>query len=101
MIIDRNLLKIKLKDKRIKKNSLDEYIQKLMDSYKISKNEAKYFVFTGEISNQAYQQDSQKINILYKSGKVDDISRATDQFDLKALSKSVTKYYICFPKDKM
>ena len=101
MIIDRALLKIKLKDKKIKKNSLNEHIQKLMDTYKISKYEAEYFVFTGEISNQAYHQDSQKINILYKSGKVDDISKAADQFNLKALSKSVTKYYICFPKDKM
>jgi HD superfamily phosphohydrolase len=101
MIIDRTLLKIKLKEKKIKKNSLNEHIKKLIDLYKISKNEAEYFVFTGEISNQAYQQDTQKINILYKSGKVEDISKATDQFDLKALSKPVTKYYICFPKDKM
>lgn len=101
MIIDRSLLKIKLKDKKIKENNLKEHIQKLMDSYNLSIKEAEYFVFTGEISNQAYQQDSQKINILYKSGKVEDISKATDQFDLKALSKSVTKYYICFPKDKM
>lgn len=101
MIIDRALLKIKIKDKRVKNNSLNEHIQNLIESHKITKHEAEYFVFTGEISNQAYQQDFQKINILYKSGKVEDISKATDQFDLKALSKSVTKYYICFPKDKM
>jgi HD superfamily phosphohydrolase len=101
MIINRTLLKIKIKDKKIENKKLQEHIQKLMKAHKISKLEAEYFVFEGEVSNQAYQKDTQKINILYKSGKVEDIFKATDQFDLKVLSKSVTKYYICYPKDRM
>ncbi|MGK0430836.1 MAG: hypothetical protein ACJARX_002515, partial [Psychroserpens sp.] len=32
-------------------------------------------------------------------GKVVDIAKASDQFNIKALSKSVTKYYICYPKE--
>ena len=73
---------------------MQEQTQKMMKQHQISNIEAKYFVFDGEISNQAYQHKSQKINVLYKSGKVEDISKATDQLNLKALSKSVTKYYI-------
>jgi HD superfamily phosphohydrolase len=101
MIINRTLLKIKIKDKKFENKKLQEHIQKLMKAHKISKLEAEFFVFEGEVSNQAYQKDTQKINILYKSGKVEDIFKATDQFDLKVLSKSVTKYYICYPKDRM
>lgn len=101
MILNRTLLKIKIRDKKIKKDLLQEHLQKLMGRYEISNHEAQYFVFTGEISNQAYQHKTQKINILYKSGKVEDIVKASDQLNLKALSKSVTKYYICYPKDKM
>lgn len=101
MIINRTLLKIKIKDRRFENNKLQERIHKLIKAHNISKHEAEYFVFEGEVSNQAYQKNTQKINILYKSGKVEDIFKATDQFDLKALSKSVTKYYICYPKDKM
>ena len=101
MILNRELLKIKIRDKKIKKAMLQEHLQKLMEKHQISKHEAQYFIFSGEISNQAYQHKVQKINILYKSGKVEDIVKASDQLNLKALSKSVTKYYICYPKDKM
>jgi len=101
MILNRTLLKIKIKDKRFKKDLLEQHIHNLMAKNQITKHEAQYFVFVGEISNQAYQHKTQKINILYKSGKVEDIAKATDQLNVKALSKSVTKYYICYPKDKM
>ena len=101
MLINRDLLKVKLKNKKVKKEKLQIHVQKLMETYNISKEEANYFVFTGEISNQAYQIKKQHINILYKNGKIQDIIKASDQLNLKALSKTVTKYYICYPKEKL
>jgi len=101
MIINRDLLKIKFKDKKIKKSNLTSHIDELIAKYSITKEEASYFVFNGEVSNHAYQKHKQKIKILYKSGKVSDIVKATDHLNLKVLSKPVTKYYICFPKDKL
>ncbi|MEZ4855943.1 MAG: HD domain-containing protein [Gelidibacter sp.] len=98
MIINRDLLKIKLKNKKIKKDQLKIHKQNLIDKYKINDEDANYFVFMGNISNQAYQLDSQNINILLKNGKIQDIVKASDQLNLKALSKPVTKYYICYPK---
>jgi len=99
MIINRNLLKIKMKNKLIKKKNLEKHIKKLIKTYNISTKEAAYFVFTGSISNQAYQLKHQNINILHKSGKIEDIVKASNQLSLKALSKTVTKYYICYPKE--
>ncbi len=101
MILNRNLLKIKLKDKNVKTENLNNYIESLVNNYKITKKEAEYFVFSGSISNQAYVPKTQNINILYKSGKIEDITKASDQFNIKALSKPVTKYYICYPKVKL
>lgn len=101
MIINRNLLKIKLKNKKIKDEDLKIHLQHLMNTYKISLKEAEYFVFTGEISNQAYELNHHKINILYKSGKIVDIVKASDQLHVKALTKPITKYYICYPKEKL
>jgi len=98
MIINRNLLKIKLKNKPIKDKLLKKHLEELMVKYDITKEEAQYFVFIDSISNQAYQSKIQTINILQKSGKVVDIAKASDQFNIKALSKPVTKYYICYPK---
>ncbi|MDO6596758.1 HD domain-containing protein [Oceanihabitans sp. 2_MG-2023] len=101
MIINRDLLKVKLKKKKIKTENLNLHKQTLIEKFQISEEEASYFVFTGEISNQAYQQKKQKINILHKNGKIEDIVKASDQLNLKALSKPVTKYYICYPKQKL
>ena len=101
MIINRDLLKIKIKNKPIKRLDLQSYEEALMSKYKITKAEAQYFVFSGEITNIAYQQKKQHINILLKSGKTKDIVKASDQLNLKALSKPVTKYYMCYPKKKM
>ncbi|TGV03972.1 HD domain-containing protein [Flavivirga rizhaonensis] len=101
MIINRDLLKVKLKKKVIKKQNLEKHIQNLINAHDINEDEAKYFVFTGEISNQAYQLKHQGINILHKSGKIEDIVKASDQLNLKALSKPVTKYYICYPKETL
>ncbi len=100
MIINRDLLKIKLKKKEPKQERLREHIKKLKERHNISEEEARYFVFSGEISNLAYKKEDEKIHILYKSGKITDVVKASDHFNLKALSKPVTKYYICYPKQK-
>lgn len=101
MIINRDLLKIKIKKKPIKLDSLNKYLNSIILKYGITKKEANYFVFTGTIFNQAYETKQQNINILYKSGKIQDIVKASDHLNLKALSKPVTKYYICYPKSTL
>ncbi|WP_405206786.1 HD domain-containing protein [Aquimarina sp. LLG6339-5] len=98
MIIDRDLLRIKIKKKTFNADKIDKRINDFRLKSNISEDEARYFIFTGMISNQAYHQNKQNINILYKSSKIVDIVSATDQFNLKALSKPVTKYFICYPK---
>ena len=42
--------------------------------------------------------EKETINLYTKSGKVIDVAKASDQFNLKALSKKVIKNYMCFPK---
>ena len=70
----------------------------LMNIYAISEKEAEYFVFKGKIKNQAYNKSGEPIHILKKDGTTEEVAEASDQLNLKALSKPVTKYYICFPK---
>ena len=101
MIINRELLSIKIQNKQIKSANFDKHVEKLIDKYNISKSEATYFVFKGEISNQAYQKKSQQINIQLKTGKVVEIIKASDHLNLKVLSKPVNKFYMCFPKTKL
>ena len=98
MLIDRDLIKIKIKKRPIKSDKLDKHLSRVKEMYEISDKEAEYFVFNGTISNQAYNANKQNINILYKTNKIVDIVKATDQFNLQALSKPVTKHFICYPK---
>ncbi len=98
MIINRDLLKIKLKNKPVKPEVIEKHILKFMEAYNVSQHEASYFVFSDSISNQAYHSEKQRIQILQKSGRVVDISKASDQFNIKALSKPIVKYYLCYPK---
>ena len=100
MIINRDLLKVKLKKRPVAGEKLESHLEKVMNRYNISREEAGYFVFSGDISNLAYKREDEKIHILFKSRKVTDVIKASDHFNLKALSKPVTKYYICYPKPK-
>jgi len=98
MLINRNLLKIKLKNKPIKASKFEEKLQEVMENFEISKEEANYFVFSGTTSNTAYHAKDEQIKIMYKNGKTKDVAKASDQFNLKALSQPVIKYYISYPK---
>ena len=55
-------------------------------------------IFTNKISNNAYQQRKDRINIQMKSGEIKDITEASDQFNINVLTKTVNKYFLCFPK---
>ncbi|MCV6629082.1 MAG: HD domain-containing protein [Flavobacteriaceae bacterium] len=101
MILHRNLLRIKIKKQPIKKERLENQRLETAQLLGISPEEATYFVFTGTISNQAYNAKKQNINILKKSGKLVDVAQASDQLNLKALSNKVIKYFICHPKAKI
>ncbi len=98
MIINRDLLKIKMLDEKPSKELVMSYKQKFIDLTKLSEKEVAYFVFKGSLKNQAYNKQSEPIHIYKKDKTIEDVVEASDQLHLKALSKQVTKYYICFPK---
>ncbi len=98
MIINRDLLKIKLSSEKFTKEDVDELRKKWQEFHPMAANELSYFVFRGKIKNQAYSKDMEPIRILKKDGTLEDVVEASDQLNLKALSKPVTKFYICFPK---
>lgn len=99
MIINRDLLKIQMMDNKPNNNSLLSYKEKFVYKYKTTQLETDYFIFKGKIKNQAYNQESEPIRMLKKDGSIEDVVQASDQLSLKALSKPVTKYFICYPKD--
>jgi hypothetical protein len=98
MIINRDLLKIKLNSEKFSKEVLEVSIAAFSKENGISIQDANYFIFKGKIKNQAYSIEAEPIRILKKDMTVEDVVEASDQLNLKSISKQVTKYYICFPK---
>jgi HD superfamily phosphohydrolase len=97
-LIDRNLYKIELQNKNFAPTQQNQLLEKVMKKYKITKKEASYFVFTENVNNSAYNSSKFQIHILQKDGSLIDVAKASDQLNLKMLSKKVTKYFLCYPK---
>ena len=98
MIINRDLLKVKLNSEKFPKEEIQELTAQFSKQNNITIQDAEYFVFKGKIKNQAYSKVAEPIHILKKDKTIEDVVEASDQLNLKALSKPVTKYYICYPK---
>jgi HD superfamily phosphohydrolase len=98
MVLNRDLLKIQITEDKPDKSEIQALKNKFMNLASLSEKEADYFVFKGKLKNQAYSKSSAPIYILKKDNSIEDVVEASDQMYLKALSKEVTKYYVCFPK---
>ncbi len=98
MLINRDLLKIEIGLEPYTSEKVDLHLDNFREQEGLDKEEAAYFVFSGSISNQAYDSKKQHIKLLLKNGETSDILTESDQYNLEALSKKVTKYFICYPK---
>ncbi|MCF6296531.1 MAG: HD domain-containing protein [Flavobacteriaceae bacterium] len=97
-IINRKLPKVEMQNQKFSKNYFDKIEKTVAQNLSINKEQLQYFVFKGEIKNIAYSSVNERINILYKNGDIADITEASDNLNIQALSKSVIKYFICYPK---
>lgn len=102
MIVNRKLLRIEImstKDEISK--TIEAKRAEVAQEYDLSVDSAKYFVFKGKMTNQAYRKDKEPIMILKKDSSVEDVLVASDQLNLKALTKPVMKYFVCYPKNDL
>lgn len=99
MIINRNLLKVKLTKEEVSDEKFQKLQQKTKEKYDLSDHEVNYFVYKSTVSNQAYDSLKEGIKILSKNGKVIEATKASDHLNLQVLSKPVKKYFVCYPKE--
>lgn len=99
-IASRRLLKLSISEDAFSEEIIQQKRLEYSKKAKISLEEAAYFVFSGEVSNQPYFENSQKpIMIWSKNGQVRDLSTASDMQNIHALSEPVIKYYLCQPEE--
>ncbi|MFY9311086.1 MAG: HD domain-containing protein [Bacteroidia bacterium] len=94
-LVDRKLFTVEMQGKPFPATKIAELKKSISKQCKLTDKEMDYFVFSGAVSNDAYRGE---INILYKDGTLKDIAKASDQLNIDVLTKTVKKYYLCYPK---
>lgn len=97
-IINRKLFHVTLVSKEGFISKLDRYKELCKEKLEVENNLLDYFVFGDKLKNQAYDLKAEPIRIFTKDRGVIDVLEASDQYNLKALSEPVYKYFICYPK---
>ena len=97
-LVNRRLFKVEMQNLPFKAGRINELKKEVKKKYKLNEKEVSYFVFTGNVENDAYRSDKIGINILFKDGTSVDIAKASDQLNIDVLAKTVKKYYLCYPK---
>jgi HD superfamily phosphohydrolase len=96
-LVNRNLFKIEISKEPYSEDRISLEKELIKSTYKLSDDELKYFVYTDILSNKAYNEHKQNINLLMKSGEIIDLSKASDNLNISALAQPVEKYFLCYP----
>ncbi|WP_048747188.1 HD domain-containing protein [Capnocytophaga ochracea] len=97
MLLNRDLLKIKVRLNDFEEQKIKR-LQKLSLAKGVEEKDMKYFVFTGVMTNRAYNPGKEIIKILTKNGRVVDLTKTSEAINLEPLSQVTERYYICYPK---
>ncbi len=96
-MVNRRLLKVKYSGTEFTIAEIEEKKKETMKYLNICREEAGFFVFTGEANNNTYSIEEEHIKILFKDGSVRDISEVDNALINQTLFGTVKKFYICYP----
>lgn len=97
MLVNRKLLKVKISDAPFSDKEISALKEKHQKALKIDSHEVNYFVFQEYMINNAYDPRKDTIKVKFKDGTIRDITEASDNLNISALAKPVTKYYLFAP----
>ncbi len=96
-LINRELFKIQISKTEFSQERIQMEKELIREKYALIDEEVDYFVYSETLTNNAYNQNKQNINLLMKSGEIIDVSKASDNLNISALATPVEKYCLCYP----
>jgi uncharacterized protein len=96
-LINRHLLKIRLQAEPISAGELKARKRQVAEDLGVDEHEAAYLVFDGMATNSTYNANDEEIRILFRDGRVRDISEVDNALIHQTLATPVKKFYFCFP----
>ena len=97
-LVNRILFSVELDDNPFQIELVESMRRQVASRLSISTEEAEYLVISDSISNYAYSDMDDRIAIMDKRGNTRDIADASDMLNIAVLSKTVRKYFLCYPK---
>jgi len=96
-LVNRNLFKIEIAKEPFSPDRIRLEKEMVRNQLNLNDEEIEFFVYTDILSNNAYNQHKQNINMLMKNGEIVDLSKASDNLNISALANPVEKYFLCYP----
>jgi len=98
-LINRNLFRNLIQDKPFGAEQIELIKKKTARLYGISLEDTNYFVKSDTIENSAYKPKTDQIFIKEKDGSITEIVNVSDMLNIRALSTTVSKFFLCYPKE--
>ncbi len=99
MFLDRKIFRVKLSSEAIDKDELMSLKNAVAHKYNVLNQETRYFLSYGKVTNEAYLSGGNGIQMLQKNGQIVDIADAADLPNIQAMSRVVSKHFLCKPKN--
>jgi len=96
-LIDRRLFKIEVSKTPFSDERIAEVKADVLANLDILESDVHHFVYTDKLTNNAYNNEKENINLMLKTGEVLDISKASDNLNISALASPVEKYFLSYP----
>ncbi|MFN5844547.1 MAG: HD domain-containing protein [Flavobacteriia bacterium] len=96
-LVNRQLFKIEVSKEPFSPDRIQLEKELIRDQFKLTGDEVGFFVYSDILSNNAYNQNKQNINMLMKNGEIIDLTKASDNLNISALASPVEKYFLCYP----
>ncbi|HVZ24800.1 MAG TPA: HD domain-containing protein [Sediminibacterium sp.] len=93
--LNRQLYKCRIQSEPFAADYLAAKKQEVIEKFRVRPEETGFLCFTGEASNTLYQPTDESIQIRFKDGTLEDISRIDNALIHQNLSAPVKKFYIC------
>lgn len=96
-LVNRRLHKVEIAKAPFSPDRIKMEEELIRQRYDLNDEEVKYFIYSELLTNNAYSQSKQNINLLMKNGTIMDVSKASDNLNISALAHPVEKYCLCYP----
>ncbi len=97
-LVNRKLFSVELANEPFHSDRVTEIRTRVAEKLSLTSEEAAYLVVSDSVSNFAYSDMDDRITIMEKNGNTRDIAEASDILNISVLSKTVRKYFLCYPR---